>query len=116
MSSENPTPSLAADPDMLNEQAFPCEFLSTVNIDSDDYDDDVSSVVPEEGLGLSLIWLLRCGQEVCHCESLNYLPQETVYRSSCEFGVLKQFQLLQLTRTHCILGPSSSAHYFNYFY
>ena len=42
VSSENPTPSPAADPDLLNDQAILCEFLDT--IDSDDSDDDVSSV------------------------------------------------------------------------
>ena len=42
VSSENPTPSPAADPDLLNEQAILREFLDT--IDSDDSDDDVSSV------------------------------------------------------------------------
>ena len=42
VSSENPTPSLTADPDLLNEQAILREFLDT--IDSDDSDDDVSSV------------------------------------------------------------------------
>ena len=42
VSSENPTPSPAADPDLLNEQAILGEFLDT--IDSDDSDDDVSSV------------------------------------------------------------------------
>ena len=44
VSSKNPTPSPAADPDLLNEQAILCEFLDTVNIDSDDSDEDVSSV------------------------------------------------------------------------
>ena len=39
---ENPTPSPAADPDLLNEQAILREFLDT--IDSGDSDDDVSSV------------------------------------------------------------------------
>ena len=39
VSSENPTPSPAADPDLLNEQAILREFLDT--IDSDDSDDDV---------------------------------------------------------------------------
>ena len=43
VSSENPTPSPAADPDLLNEQAILHEFLDT--IDSDDSDDDVSSAV-----------------------------------------------------------------------
>ena len=38
---ENPTPSPAADPDLLNEQAILREFLDA--IDSDDIDDDVSS-------------------------------------------------------------------------
>ena len=38
MSSENPTPSPAADPDLLNEQAILREFLDT--FDSDDSDDD----------------------------------------------------------------------------
>ena len=42
VSSENPTPSPTADPDLLNEQAILREFLDT--IDSDDSDDDVSSV------------------------------------------------------------------------
>ena len=44
VSSENPTPSPAADPDLLvlDEQAILREFLDT--IDSDDSDDDVSSV------------------------------------------------------------------------
>ena len=42
MSSENPTPSPASDPDLLKEQAILREFLDT--IDSDDSDDDVSSV------------------------------------------------------------------------
>ena len=42
VSSENPTPSPAADPDLLNKQAILREFLDT--IDSDDGDDDVSSV------------------------------------------------------------------------
>ena len=42
VSSENPTPSPAADPDLLNEQAIFREFLDA--IDSDDIDDDVSSV------------------------------------------------------------------------
>ena len=44
VSSENQTPSPAADPDLLvlNEQAILLEFLDT--IDSDDSDDDVSSV------------------------------------------------------------------------
>ena len=42
VSSENPTPSPAADPDLLNEQVILLEFLDT--IDSDDSDDDVSSV------------------------------------------------------------------------
>ena len=42
VSSENPTLSPAADPDLLNEQAILREFLDT--IDSDDRDDDVSSV------------------------------------------------------------------------
>ena len=42
VSSENPTPSPAADPDLLNKQAILREFLDT--IDSDDSDDDVSSV------------------------------------------------------------------------
>ena len=42
VSSENPTPSPAADPDLLNEQAILREFLDF--IDSDDSDDDVSSV------------------------------------------------------------------------
>ena len=42
VSSENPTPSPAADPDLLNEQAILREFLDT--IDSDDSDDNVSSV------------------------------------------------------------------------
>ena len=32
-----------------------------------------------EGLGLSPVCLFRCGQEVGHCESLNYLPQEPVH-------------------------------------
>ena len=40
VSSENPTPSLAADPDLLNEQAILCEFLDPT-IDSDDSDNDV---------------------------------------------------------------------------
>ena len=44
MHSDNPTPSPAADPDLLNERAILCEFLDTVNINSDDYDDEVSSV------------------------------------------------------------------------
>ena len=39
VSSENPTPSPASDPDLLNEQAILCEFLDT--IDSDDSDNDV---------------------------------------------------------------------------
>ena len=39
MSLENPTPSPASDPDLLNEQAILCEFLDT--IDSDDSDNDV---------------------------------------------------------------------------
>ena len=44
VSSENPTPSPAADPDLLvlHKQAILREFLDT--IDSDDSDDDVSSV------------------------------------------------------------------------
>ena len=42
MSSENPTPSPSADPNLLNEQAIFREFLDT--IDSDDSDDDVSSI------------------------------------------------------------------------
>ena len=42
VSSENPTPSPPADPDLLNEQAMLREFLDT--IDSDDSDADVSSV------------------------------------------------------------------------
>ena len=42
VSSKNPTPSPAADPDLLNEQAIIREFPDT--IDSDDIDDDVSSV------------------------------------------------------------------------
>ena len=44
MSWESPTPSPAADPDLLNEQAILCEFLDIVNIDSVDSDDVVSSV------------------------------------------------------------------------
>ena len=40
---ENPTPSPAADPDLLNEQAILREFLDT--IDSDDSDDDVSMYI-----------------------------------------------------------------------
>ena len=39
VSSENPTPSPASDPDLLNEQAILCEFLDT--IDSEDSDNDV---------------------------------------------------------------------------
>ena len=39
VSSENPTPSPASDPDLLNEQAILREFLDT--IDSDDSDNDV---------------------------------------------------------------------------
>ena len=42
VASENPTPNPAADPDLLYEQAILCEFLDT--IDSDDSNDDVSSV------------------------------------------------------------------------
>ena len=42
MSSEYPTPSPSADPNLLNEHAILREFLDT--IDSDDSDDDVSSV------------------------------------------------------------------------
>ena len=42
VSSENPTPSPTADPDLLNEQAILREFLDTIV--SDDSDDDVSSV------------------------------------------------------------------------
>ena len=42
VSSENPILSPAADHDLLNEQAILREFLNT--IDSDDSDDDVSSV------------------------------------------------------------------------
>ena len=42
VSLENPTPSPAADPDLLNEQAILREFLDT--IDSDVSDGDVSSV------------------------------------------------------------------------
>ena len=42
VSLENPTPSPAADPDLLFEQATLREFLDT--IDSDDSDGDVSSV------------------------------------------------------------------------
>ena len=39
VSSENPTPSPASDPDLLNKLAILCEFLNT--IDSDDSDNDV---------------------------------------------------------------------------
>ena len=39
VSSKNPAPSPVADPDLLNEQAILCEFLDTVNIDSDDSDE-----------------------------------------------------------------------------
>ena len=41
---ENPTPSPAADPYLINEHTILCEFLDIVNIVSDDYDDEVSSV------------------------------------------------------------------------
>ena len=46
MSSENPTPSPAADPDLLNEQAILREFLDTFDSDDsdDDSDNDMSSV------------------------------------------------------------------------
>ena len=46
VSSENPTPSPAADPDLLNEQAILREFLDTFDSDDsdDDTDNDVSSV------------------------------------------------------------------------
>ena len=93
VSLENPTPSPAADPNQLNEQAILCEFLDT--IDSDDSDDDVSSVYSacsnckhpaKKGENLKRcprchithycsIQSQRkdwdgCGQEVGHCESL----------------------------------------------
>ena len=35
VSSENPTPSLASDPDLLNEQAILCKFLDTIDSDDD---------------------------------------------------------------------------------
>ena len=100
VSPENPTPSPAADPDLLNEQAILREFLDT--IDSDDSDDNVSSVYSvcssckhPTKKGADLKRCLRfhitrycsvqcqrkdwdfhrfawcgCGQEVGHCESL----------------------------------------------
>ena len=43
MSSENPTPSPAPDPNLLNEQAILCEFLDTINSDDSDNDVTVSS-------------------------------------------------------------------------
>ena len=42
MPSENPTPTSAFDLDLIHEQAILCEFFYT--IDSNDNDDDVSSV------------------------------------------------------------------------
>ena len=45
MSLEDPTSSPDSDPDLsINERAILRKFLDTVNIDSDDSDDDLSSV------------------------------------------------------------------------
>ena len=41
MPSENPTPTPAADLDLLNEQTTLQEFLDKTNIDSDDSDNEV---------------------------------------------------------------------------
>ena len=108
MSSENPTPSPAADPDLINEQAILREFLDT--IDSDDSDDDVSSVYSvcsncklpakkaEDLKGCSRCHITRYCSVQCQkkdwdfhrfacglwprsrfCESLNSLPQGPVH-------------------------------------
>ena len=70
VSLENPTPSPAVDPDLLNEQAILHEFVDT--IDSDDSDDDVSSVYSvcsgsknpaKEGENLKRCW---------HCHITHY--------------------------------------------
>ena len=126
VSSENPTPSPASDPDLLNKQAILCEFLDTIDSDNRDNDVVVSNVsvycvcsyckhppkkgedlkhcsrllqraVPEEGLGLSLVCLFRCGQEVGHCESLNSLSQEPVHICELDLSVFTVLQLSTFT-------------------
>ena len=109
MSSENPTPSLASDHDLLNEQAILCEFLDT--IDSDDSDNDVVvssasvysavSIHPNKERILNVVravilpataassarrrigtftgLLVPLWPRSWFCESLNSLPQEHVH-------------------------------------
>ena len=44
VSSENPTPAPAAEPDLLQERAVLFDFLARTNIDSDDSEDEVDCV------------------------------------------------------------------------
>ena len=54
-----------------------------------------------EGLGLSPVCLFRCGQEVGHCESLNYLPKNLyIFVKQVIFintNILQDFILVSLT-------------------
>ena len=65
VSSENPTPAPAAEPDLLQERAVLFDFLARTNIDSDDSEDEVDCVCsnckrpPKEGEELK-----RCSR--CH--------------------------------------------------
>ena len=75
MSSENPTPSPASDPDLLKELAILCEFLDIIGIDDSDPDVVVSSASvysvcsyckhpPKKGEDLKSCW--RC-HITCYC-------------------------------------------------